>query len=455
VTDADREVLSGADNAWREMGQVTNLTTITGLLVFEDRVPYEEFRDRLEERLLRFDRFGQHVAGRSRRLRRPFWTDTAGFDIETHITHVALPEPQSNAEFQRFVGGLLSRPLDERRPLWEVYLVDGVGDGNAAVFRINHSVADGFALLYVLLGLADDPAAIELPVGSVPTPPTADDAADPEPSSETPGDGPAETDGDSDGGAGALETLRAAAGAVGTALDLLRRADEPETSLRGELGTAKRAAWTDEIDLGLVKDIGAEYDATVNDVMLAATAGAFRRVLEARGETVEGLELRGSVPVNLKPLEERSESLGNYFGLVFVPLPVGVEEFGERIRIINERMDEQTAGVEAYLLYLTFTVGGYLPDSVRNWFMEQFEDQATAVVTNVPGPVDSFEFAGSTVEDVMFWAPEANDVGLSLSIFSYDGSIRVGVAADANLLPDASALSDAMDAEIEALAGAE
>lgn len=352
MTVTDRELLSGADNAWREMGEVRDLTTITGVLVFEDRVPYESFRDRLEDRLLRFDRFRQHVGGRSRPIRRPYWTATPVFDIETHITHVALPEPQSNAEFQRFVGGLLSRPLDERRPLWEVYLVDGVGDGNAAVFRINHCVADGFALLYVLLGLADDPGAIELPVGSVPTPPTPDEEDDPEPSSPTPGEEPSEMKADTGrGGGGPLAALGTAVGAARTAWGMLAREDEPETSLGGELGTAKRAAWTDEIELDLVKSIGREYDATVNDVMLAATAGAFRRALEDRGEAVEGLELRGSVPVNLKPLEERSESLGNYFGLVFVPLPVGVEGFGERIR-----------GLAVLDLSLEFHGGGYEPE---------------------------------------------------------------------------------------------
>lgn len=468
----NREPLSGPDNAWRQMGRIRNLTTITGVLVFEDRVPYEAFRDRLEERLLRFDRFGQRVGGRARRIRRPYWEPTPGFDIETHITHVALPEPQSTAAFQRFVGGLLSRPLDERRPLWEVYLVDGVGDGNAAVFRINHSLADGFALLYVLLGLADDPASIELPIGSVPSPPRADDETDPEPSSATPTDhtagvtdaqdtaGSGSDDdsgghGGTGGGGGPLAAVGTAVDAVRTGWNVLTRADEPDTSLRGDLGTAKRAAWTDEMDLARVKAIGRDHDATINDVMLAATAGAFRRVLEARGEAVDGLELRGSVPVNLKPLEERSESLGNYFGLVWVPLPVGVKDVGERIRIINERMDEQTAGVEAFLMYLTFLIGGYLPEPIQNLALKAFENHATAVVTNVPGPVDGFEFAGSTVEDVMFWAPEANDVGLSISIFSYDGGIRVGVAADANLLPDASALSEAMDAEIDALTGDE
>lgn len=472
----EREPLSGPDNAWLQMDRTTNTTNITGTLTFEERVSYEELEARLEERLLRFRRFRQRVRGGSRQVRRPEWTPSPGFDIETHLTHVALPEPQDKAAFERFVGALMSRPLDEDRPLWEAFLVEGVGDGNAAVFRINHSIADGFALLYVLLGLADAPDDIDLPVGSIPKPPeeldggAADSAAVPTSEDVSGGsdDGDDGDDGSSDTGnaddaddEGLLDGLRDAAGAVGTAgrtvttaLDLLTMADEPETSLRGELRTPKRAAWTDDIDLATVKALGSEYDATVNDVMLAATAGAFRRVLAERGEPVDELELRMSVPVNLKPLEERTESLGNYFGLVFLPIPVGTADFDERIQVIHDRMDRERAGIEAWLVYLLFVFVGCAPAPIQNAVLEQFEDQATAVVTNVPGPTESFEFAGSEVSDIMVWAPEANDIGLSLTIFSYDGGVRVGVAADAGLLDRPAELAEALEREIEERAAA-
>jgi WS/DGAT/MGAT family acyltransferase len=185
---------------------------------------------------------------------------------------------------------------------------------------------------------------------------------------------------------------------------------------------------------------------------LAALAGAFRRLLQDRGEAVEGLELRTTVPVNLKPLDQRDASLGNYFGLAFVPIPVGTADLNERIRIIHERMDAQKAGIEALLMYLTLSVGGHSPDPVLDWLMEQFENRATGVVTNVPGPLDTVEFAGKEVSDVMFWVPQANDQGIGISIFSYDGGVRVGIAADENLLPEPSELGAAFEREIESLA---
>ncbi len=478
------EPLSGADNAWRRIGSIDNLTTITGVLWFEPAITYEAFCDRLEDRLLRFPRFRQRVGGRDRWFGRPYWETVEDFDIETHVQHVALPEPPDTATFKRFVSRLMSQPLDERRPLWEAYLVDGAGsgDGNAVAFRINHSIGDGFALMYVMFGLVDDPDEIDLPMGIVPDPPSADafrdgetaadgggtatgpagsaasaasdaagrDAATSAPSSDAQG-GEDDT-GLSLTGDGVVDTVRLAGTAVRTGVNLLTQDDEIETSLRGELGTAKRAGWTDEIELDRVKAIGREHDATVNDVLLGALAGAFRRLLADRGEPVEGRELRVTVPVNLRPMAERDASLGNYFGLAFVPLPIGTPDLGERIRIIHDRMSVEKAGIEAFLMYLTLTFGGHSPNPVLDWLMEEFEDRATGVVTNVPGPTETIEFAGREITDVMFWVPQANDQGLGISIFSYDGGVRLGIAADANVLEDPDELSDAFRAEIDALA---
>ena len=464
---ADREPVSGVDNAWRRIGSIDNLTTITGVLWFDEAISYEELCDRLEERLLRFDRFGQRVGGRKRAVRRPYWETVEEFDIETHVEHVALPEPQDDATFQRFISGLMSRPLDERRPLWEATLVDGAGSGggNAVAFRINHSIGDGFALMYVMFGLVDDPDSIEMPMGIVPDPPSADEFTE-----ETATDGAGAAverggAGDADGGGengstdgtglslggGVLNTVSLAATAVKTGVGLLTQDDEMDTSLRGELGTAKRAGWTDEIPLATVKAIGRENDATVNDVLLGALAGAFRRLLADRGEAVDGRELRVTVPVNLRPMDRRDASLGNHFGLAFVPLPVGTSDLEERIRIIHSRMSAGKAGVEAFLMYLALKFGGHSPDPILGWLMEQFEDRATGVVTNVPGPTGAVEFAGREITDIMFWVPQANDQGLGISIFSYDGGVRLGIACDANLIGDPDELADAFRAEIDAL----
>ncbi len=477
-----KEPLSGRDNAWRRMGTTENLMTITGILMFEEAIGYDEFCDRLEERLLRFDRFKQRVNGRKRRFRRPYWQTVEEFDIRNHVYQVSLPEPATEETFEEFVGRLMSRPLDERRPLWEAFVVDNAGNegGNAVAVRINHSVGDGFALLYVMLGLVDNPEDIEFPIGGISVPPRPDIEEDEtaenkseeetneleklvgsEPDEES--DDKSTTDEpsqkrDEDG----VEKMREEATPSGplsmfaqglkTTWKLLTERNEPNTSLyTGNLGQTKTAAWTDQMDLDKVKTVCEQHDATVNDVLLAATGGAIRRVLEERGEETEDLELRFTIPVNLKQMEDRNGKLGNHFGLVFAPIPVGTQDLNDRIETIHERMDVQKAGVEAFIMYHLLNIGGYMPESVQNLVMKIFEKHATGIATNVPGPVDAVEFGGKKVSDLIFWVPQANDQGIGISIISYNGHVRVGVTGDAKLLPDPHVLTDAFHEEISAL----
>ena len=474
----EREPLSGADNAWRRLGTTDNLTTITGILSFSEKLSYEELCDQLERRVLRFDRFTQRLGGRKRRFRRPYWESVDDFDIDTHVYEINLPRPRNRVQLQQFVGRLMSRPLDERRPLWEAYHIQEYDGGSAVVFRLHHSLADGFALMYVLFGLADNPGDIEFPLGalSAPDPPEEENdggretaeanggvrteqPADP---IDTPNSGSGDdsrTDTDTKAPTGAVTAARDGIKLAGTALragaGMLLQSDEPQTSLHCDIGTTKRAAWTDELDLATVKAIGDSHDATVNDVLLAATAGVFRETLADRGEETDGLVLRCTVPVNLKPMARRDESLGNYFGMAFVPIPVGVSDFAERIQFIRERTDVTRLGIEAYLMYQTLQLGGYVPEPVFDAALQLFEDNATAVVSNVPGPVDSIEIAGKEVDKILFWNPQAVDQGLSVSIFSYDGGVRVGVSGDANVVPEPERLADRFEDEILAQSIAE
>lgn len=479
----DREPLSGADNAWRRMGTPNNLMTITGVMTFDEVVTYDEFCDRLEARLLRFDRFKQFVGGRNRTILRPYWQEISSMDVRTHVYETSLPEPADKAEFERFISKLISRPLDERRPLWEAYLIEngGEGDGNAVAFRLNHSIGDGFALLSVLLGLVDNPDEIELPVGGIPDPPTVDRGMDDSPAQgdtvtdhspaqgdegtagpeESAADTPADrsetqarhSDSGSSGGLNSIvEGTKYAVEGVKSAYRLLTMGDDTQTSLHGQIGTRKQVAWTEDIDIERVKRICNAHDTTVNDVLLGATAGALRRVFEERDEPTDGLEVRCTMPVNLKGMDDRDTSLGNYFGLAFIPIPVGKCDLTERIRTVRKRTSRKRIGTEAYLMYLLLEIGGYLPYEIQKEVMRFFKRRSLGVFTNVPGPTNTLKFAGREITDVMFWVPQSIDQGMGISIFSYDGGVRMGVNSDVNLLEDPQNLTDALETEIEMLA---
>ena len=451
------EPLSGPDNAWRRMGDRTNLMEITGVLVFDDPIDYDDLRDVLEERLLPFKRFRQRIVGRDFG-RRPRWQLDPDFDLDSHLHHVSLPEPQGREEFQTYVGDMMSTPIDKTKPLWQFYLVEGAGDGNALVVRIHHSIADGFALLYVMLGLADNPEEIELPIGTMPTPPhhrrseaASGDGADVDPSPDPTAE-PASSGGDAESRLrAALQAAKRGANMATTGLRAVTLPKEPRTSLVGDLGVRKEVAWTDRIDVEKAKAIGRAHDATINDVMLAATAGAFRRYLESNGEPTDQ-DLRCTMPVNLKPLNQRSESLGNYFGLGFLDLPVSIEDPHERIQAIQANTGALKQGTEAFLFLLLLQICGRGPPTLEKLVLKLFEDKASAVVTNVPGPKEAFSLAGKEVSDVMFWVPQSNGIGIGVSILSYDGDVRVGVTTDRGIVPEPFDLAEAFHAELDAMA---
>jgi WS/DGAT/MGAT family acyltransferase len=476
----DSEYLSGRDNAWRRMGDRTNHMIITAVLFFEEPVTYEELEEKLGERLLAFKRFRQRVVAPWHRLR-PKWKSDPLFDIDTHLTHVALPEPQGKKELQRFVAEKMDKDLDRSKALWQGWLVEGAGegDGNALVVRLHHALGDGFALLYVLLGLADDPASIDMPLGDVPPPPDVSEKEWQRMSVDAP-----EPDGTEDGEDGIDEELYGSEGekedegqegtdvenekegsSVGEMVSMganmakigynsLTLSKEPKTSLRGDLELTERISWTKDFDTERVQEVGHAYDSTINDVLMAATAGGFRRYLVENGEEVpEDLDLRCAVPVNLKPLEERTEELGNYFGLGFLRLPVGIEDPQERMEMIQDRTGRLKQGTEAFLMYLSLSIVGVLPRFAQDLVLRRFHNRMTAAVTNVPGPKEAIEFAGSKVSDIKFWVPRSEDIGVGVSIFSYDGSVSVGVAVDESLVSEPERLADAFDREMEAILG--
>jgi len=457
--ESESESLSGPDNAWRRMGDRTNLMEITGVLVFDDPIDYGDLREVLEERLLPFERFRQRIVGRDFG-RRPRWELDPAFDLDSHLHHVSLPEPQDRAEFQRYVGDLMSTPIDKTKPPWQFYLVEGAGDGNALVVRIHHSIADGFALLYVMLGLADNPEEIELPIGTMPTPPHhrgtdsrtgngtgPTSVPEPDPDPETT---PEPAAGDRGKLAAAVEAAKRGANMASTGLRAITLPKEPRTSLVGDLGVRKEVAWTDRIDVEKAKAVGRAHDATINDVMLAATAGAFRRYLQENGQPVDR-DLRCAMPVNLKPLDQRTETLGNYFGLGFLSLPVSIADPHERIETIQENTGALKQGTEAFLFLKLLQICGRGPPTLEKLVLKLFENKASAVVTNVPGPKESFSLAGKEVSDVMFWVPQSNGIGIGVSILSYDGDVRVGVATDRGLVPEPFDLAEAFETELAAM----
>lgn len=451
------ERIASVDAAWLRMEEPTNLMMITAVLWFDEPPDWERLKSVLNERLVgRFPRFRQRLVESGGLLATPHWEEDPAFDLDAHLGHVEVPPPGDRDALEALVSQWMSTPLERSRPLWQFHLVDGLGKGGALLVRIHHAIADGIALARVLLSLMDE---------------DAKDHFTPEPA---PREGRQQP--------GWMKLLRGArAVASGTRAvwrrgaemisepihvgDLVRQGargaaalgrlalmpSDPPTVLRGALGTAKRAAWSEPIPLEEVKATGRAMEGTINDVLLAALTGTLRRYLEERGGPVE--DLRAFVPVNLRPLDEPiPRELGNRFGLVFLELPVKEVEPRRRLRALKRRMDALKRSPEAALTFGMLGMAGMAPAAVERAAVDVVAAKGSLIMTNVPGPRHPVYLAGTKLAGLMFWVPQSGKVGLGVSIFSYAGQVTVGVSVDEGLVPDPHRLVSGFRDELRALA---
>jgi diacylglycerol O-acyltransferase len=440
--------VSPIDAAWLRMEDPTNLMMVTGILLFDGHLDQDRLRAVIEERLLPFARFRQRVAEPAFGLGMPRWVVDDRFDLDAHLHRVALPAPADKAALETLVSDLMSAPLDSSKPLWQFHVVEHAG-GGALVARIHHAIADGVALVRVLLSLTDATA----------RPRRRRRPADPDTST-----GPgwpllraggwlAQTGfGLVRDPAQALRMAGLGAGAASTLARLALLTPDRRTALKGPLGVMKRAAWSEPVPLAGLKAAGARAGATLNDVLVTAAAGALRRYLAGRGDDVAGLDLRAAVPVNLRPADQ-AHRLGNQFGLVFLALPLGVEDPLERLAEVKRRMDALKSSLQPVVAFGTLAAIGFLPGAMQPLPVRFFGSKASTVLTNVPGPREPIYLAGEPVRRAMFWVPQSGRLGLGISILSYAGEVMVGVASDAGLVPDPQAIVDGFQAEVEALTG--
>lgn len=225
--------------------------------------------------------------------------------------------------------------------------------------------------------------------------------------------------------------------------------DSP-TRFKGRPGIAKRVAWADRLPLSDVKTIGRALGSSVNDVLLSCVAGALRNYLEAQGDTVENVVLRALVPVNLRPLE-CAWRLGNQFGLVFLDLPIGIENPVERLYALRANMAALKSSYQPVLALGLLAAMGGGPKILQESLLSILARNATAVMTNVPGPEQPLYLAGGRIDHLMFWVPQSGDIGVGVSIISYDGWVQFGVVTDRGLCPDPERVVERFPAQFEQL----
>ncbi len=454
----DSERISGIDTAWLRMERPTNLMMITGVMIFAERLGYERLREVVETRFLKYRRFTQRAAQKAAGA---FWETDPYFDINRHVLRTALPGRADKAELQHLASDLMSTPLDFSKPMWQFHLVEDYQGGSAIILRIHHSYADGIALIHVLLALTD-PAP-----GVAPTPEAEVKRAEEEAGIFrrffNPVDKAVQT------------TLKLGRGLIGEGADMFKHPthaldyartgvrltaemvrlalmnDDSRTRFKGDLGVSKRVAWAEPLPLDEVKTIGRALGGSVNDVLLATVAGALRDYLVEQGDPVPAeLQVRAVIPVNLRS-QEKAAQLGNYFGLVFLTLPVGIANPLERVYEVRQRMNELKESFQPILALGLLGAAGMGPNRIQQSLLEMLSKKASAVMTNVPGPSGPIYLGGARMAEMMFWVPQSGQIGIGVSILSYNNRVHFGLVADQKLVADPEAIIGRFAGEFEKL----
>jgi diacylglycerol O-acyltransferase len=459
VVNPDR--LSGLDASFLALEERGAYMHVGSCMVLEGAAPaYEEFVAQLERRLHLVPRYRQKLAFPPLRQARPVWVDDPHFNPGYHVRHTALPPPAGEAELRRLAGRVFSQRLDRSKPLWEVWLVDRVGEDRfALISKTHHCLVDGISGVDITTVLFDlDPDAS-------PAPPPDPWVPRPEPSRaallrEAIAEMAAAPVGLARAAGHALAhpmhaAEQGATAAVGlTSLTLAGLGAAPRSPLNVRIGPHRRFAWVDA-DLAVFKAIKTALGGTVNDVVLTVVAGALRAHLLRHGYDVARLPLRAMVPVSVRADAERG-ALGNRVAAMYAPLPIGLEDPIARLLAVHEAMrglkaSGQAVGAERITALADFASPTVLSQAAR---LQSRQRLFNLTVTNVPGPQFPLYILGRPLREIYPLVPLAENTALGIAIMSYDGSIDFGLVSDYDALPDLDALAAALGDAIRELAEA-
>lgn len=467
------------DLTWLHMDRPNNLMYTHGLMTLKETPDWDQVEEVMNQRLVhRFPVFGRRAAEVDGTW---VWQDDPDFSLSHHVRRVTLDAGATMDDALRYFSGRMSEPFDPAHPLWEADLIDGVtgpdGDVALVMSRFHHGIADGVRLVQVLLSLLD---------------PMSDDAVPRRVGRSRKRRGRRGT---------AARMVRHVAG--GTAdyvtemasvtrsrawvtrlhprkvTDTLGQLVEPtalvdavtgvasednklvntwrsvgrlalsgrsvSTVWSGTPGVEKRVALVPDLPLDMIRSIGRDHGYTINDVLLAAVSLGVTEYLRSKSET-DVAQVNWLIPVSLKPIEpEPPQELGNHFALVMLAMPLGVTDRATLLREIRLRMTRIKNSAEPVVVYGVQRMIAETPASVSVPLTNLVANKSVGLITNVPGPRAPMALAGTEVTGILGFVPTSGDQPLGLCIFSYNGTVRIGIAADAGLIPDPEFLAECIE----------
>jgi len=463
VSLSENEIFSSVDAALLHIDTPTNLGVITGVITFDIALDFDRLKATIENRLLVHRRFRQRVIEAKHLSILPVWMLDPNFMLDAHLFRISLPVPGDDIALQKYIGDQMSKPLDPTKPLWQFQYVDNYYQRSALIFRVHHCIADGLALVKLLLSIADEapdspwPERVDtedketqLSPLTVLLRPAVKAAMYSRQTWRNAVNLTREGLVMLSNPSSLIETttwVKNAALALGKLLFL---PPDKKTLLRSPIGKTKKVTWSTGINLDEIKTIGSRLGGTVNDILLSAITGALRRYLEEHDENVVGLNIRAVIPVSLRHPDD-VELLSNRFGLVFLSLPIGMRDPIKRMMILKSRMNGIKKSPESIVAFGIINATGFTPQLFRDTIVKIFGMKGSTVVTNVPGPPKPLFFAGGKIDTIMFWVPTPGNLSLGISIISYSERVFIGISADESVIPDPKAILRNFQHEFEYL----
>jgi diacylglycerol O-acyltransferase / wax synthase len=454
--------LTGLDSSFLHLERDAAHMHVAACAIFKGRAPsHDELLEALDSRLHLVPRYRQRLAFVPLAQGRPVWVDDPHFSVAYHVRHTALPKPGGEDQLMRLTGRVFSQALDRSRPLWEVWLVEGLAEDRFALLsKTHHALVDGVSgvdILTVLFDTSPDPMPVAPPDHEwvpQPLPSRAQLLADALLERAT-------VPGEMIRGARAvLRGPRAVAnraarslGALGE-LALTGLQPAPATMLNVPIGPHRRFTSV-RGDLAQFKAVKNSLGGTVNDVILAVVAGALGRYMRLHGEATDDVELRAMIPVSIRADVERG-ALGNRVAAMWASLPVDISDPVERLRTISAGMQEVKQSGQAVGAQVLTQLSGFAPPTIMSQAarLQARQRLFNLVVTNVPGPQFPLYLLGRELEAILPMVPLAKNTALGIAIMSYNGQLNFGLAGDFDAMADIEVLADELRASIEEIVAA-
>jgi diacylglycerol O-acyltransferase / wax synthase len=418
-----------------------------------------EVKQAVAARLAQVPRYRQKVRFVPLALGRPVWVEDPHFNLDYHVRRTALPAPGGHHELRNLVGRVMSQQLDRSKPLWELWVAEGLDDGGwALISKTHHCMVDGVSATDLLSVLLDNERE--------PEPPPRDDWQPvPEPSAaqlvahSLSGRAASPYEATRTALAVARGPRRAAKQAVDAARGIVNMrsllSPNPDTTLNGPIGPHRTWDWA-RARLADIKQIRAAHGGTVNDVVLAVITNGFRELLLERGEDLDGRIIRTLVPVSVRAESERG-TYNNKVAAMFAELPVYLKDPVQRVDAIHEQMQHLKSSGQAVAAERLTTLGGFAPAVLLalggRVATRLPQTSINTVTTNVPGPQHPLYLSGRRMLEAFPFVPLGGHVRVGIAIFSYDGGINFGVTGDLDSAPDIDVLCAGIERGVAELLG--